>query len=377
MNQTATSSQSPIHDAGPRSGAPGVNPTTGAWGQPFRGAAIRIENLSHTYPATTQRGASSRRRGSRGAWASVSPSPPTRTQALEQVTLDVAQGEIFGVLGPNGSGKTTLFRVLATLLRPTQGSVQVFGHDALSDPQQVRRHLGVVFQMPSLDVKLTVWENLVHQGHLYGLSRGTLRNRITQWLDPLGLTESRDQRVETLSGGMRRRVELAKSLLHEPPLLLLDEPSTGLDVSARRELWTHLHRLREQRGVTIAVTTHLMDEADRCDRLAIFSQGRLIALDTPASLKARIGGDVITIEPASGVDVVAQLQEPITQRLGPWPDGGQPAVVDGKLRMEKPDGAAFVVAVTQACPGRIASISVGQPTLEDVFVQLTGQVFDR
>lgn len=313
--------------------------------------AISVENLTHTYPSKS-----------------------TSTQykpALNNLTLNIEPGQVFGILGPNGSGKTTLFRILSTLLRPTSGRVFVFGYDAQTQPDKVRQQLGVVFQMPSLDVKLTAKENLLYQGHLYGLSGGQLRSRIEQLLADTGLADKSDAYVETYSGGMRRRVELAKALLHTPPLLLLDEPSTGLDVGARRDLWQHLDQLRRDQGVTIVLTTHLMEEADRCDRLAIMADGRLAALDTPNNLKSRIGGDVITVEPAT--DETQEIQNDITQRFGPWEEGASPVTVDGRIHFEKADGPAFIATLAQALPGKINRITVGPPTLENVFMHLTGQ----
>ncbi len=215
-------------------------------------------------------------------------------KALSGLDFRVAEGEIFGFLGPNGGGKTTLFRILATLARPEAGSIQVFGTDLASQAREVRRRLGVVFQNPSLDLHLTVRENLLHQGHLYGLRGGELARRIDAGLERFGLAERTSQRALELSGGLRRRVELAKALLHEPRLLLLDEPSTGLDPGARRDLWGTLEALRAQ-GVTVLLTTHFMEEGDRCDRLALLDRGALVAEGSPAALKEEIGGDVITL----------------------------------------------------------------------------------
>ena len=341
------------------------NLTAQAW-------AIEIQSLSHVYPAPKKTTKHRQRQGT----ATREDHHPTPTgasgrRALDQVTFEVGQREIFGVLGPNGGGKTTLFRILSTLLCPSQGHVRIAGHDVITQPQLVRQQLGVVFQMPSLDIKLSAWENLQHQGHLYGLKGSDLQQRIGRLLETVGLSEQRNERVESFSGGMRRRVELAKALLHDPPLLLLDEPSTGLDVAARRDLWRHLKALCSDQGTTVVLTTHLMDEADRCDRLAILSEGQLVAIDTPGNLKARIGGDIITIETTS--EHTDGLCQDITTRFGPWPDGTGPTVIDGKLRLEKTDGAGFVATLTQAYSDKINSITVGRPTLEDVFMNLTGR----
>jgi ABC-2 type transport system ATP-binding protein len=215
--------------------------------------------------------------------------------ALRGIDFSVRAGEIFALLGPNGGGKTTLFRILSTLLRPTGGRARVLGHDVERDPHAIRESIGVVFQSPAVDRKLTVRENLVTQGHLYGLAGASLRKAIDGMLRTVGLGERADDRVETLSGGLVRRAEIAKGLLHHPPLLLLDEPSTGLDPAARSDLWDHLSQLRSRDGVTVLLTTHLMEEAERCDRLAILSDGSLVATGTPQELKSEIGGDVIVI----------------------------------------------------------------------------------
>jgi ABC-2 type transport system ATP-binding protein len=320
--------------------------------------AIDVRELSHTYPALKRRGR-----------VIASGDRP----ALDHVTFNVRQGEIFGILGPNGGGKTTLFRIVASMLRPTSGQVTVFGHDAIREPTLVRQQLGVVFQMPSLDVKLTARENLLHHGHLYGISGTSLDAGINDSLKRVGLHDHADDRVETFSGGMRRRVEIAKAVLHRPRLLLLDEPATGLDPAARREVWKHLRTLRDEFRVTIAMTTHLMDEADRCDRLAIISRGSLVAVDSPTSLKGRIGGDVLIIKPkADQPDAVESLRREIADRFSPWPDATAPVVIDGAIHLEKPDGPSFVAELAPHLGDRVRSITVGQPTLEDVFVHLTG-----
>ena len=216
--------------------------------------------------------------------------------ALDHLSFEVRAGEIFGLLGPNGSGKTTLFRILSTLMTPTGGRASIQGFDVARDPNKVRQQIGIVFQARSVDLKLTVAENLKHQGNLYGLSGAHLKSRIDDVLGRVGLLDRKGDFVETLSGGMQRRVELAKGLIHSPSILLLDEPSTGLDPGARRDLWQYLETLRDQEGVAILVTTHLMEEAEHCDRLAILNEGKLVALGSPFDLKSQIGGDVVLFE---------------------------------------------------------------------------------
>ncbi len=287
--------------------------------------------------------------------------------ALDNVSFTVRRGEIFGLLGPNGGGKTTLFRILSTLIAPAQGRVRLFDRDVTTDLVAVRRRIGVVFQSPSLDKKLTVLENLRHQGHLYNLRGPALQSRMEELLGQFGMAERAGDRVETLSGGQRRRVELAKGLLHKPELLLLDEPSTGLDPRVRSELGDYLEVLRSRDGVTILLTTHIMEEADRCDRLAILDQGKLVALNTPHALKEQIGGDVISVETKQP----EQLRDQIKARFGI-----EPVILNSSLRLERLRGHEFITDLVEAFPGRIDAISVGKPRLEDVFIHLTGHRFE-
>lgn len=286
--------------------------------------------------------------------------------ALNGISFGVRPAEIFGLLGPNGSGKTTLFRILTTLMVPTRGRALIAGFDPVRQPNEVRRRIGVVAQAQSVDVKLTAAENLMHQGHLYGLSGAALKQRITEMLERVALSDRAKELVETFSGGMQRRVELAKGLMHRPSVLLLDEPTTGLDPGARRDLWLYLDMLREQEGVTVLVTTHLMEEAERCQRLAILSKGELVGLGTPAELKSEIGGDVIQFE-AEHPDTLAAR---IRQRFGV-----NCTVDENILRLERAQGSRFAADVMEAFPGEIRSINVSRPTLEDVFIKRTGHRF--
>jgi ABC-2 type transport system ATP-binding protein len=286
--------------------------------------------------------------------------------ALKGISFDVAAGEIFGLLGPNGSGKTTLFRILSTLMLPTGGRALVAGFDATQQPDEVRRRIGVVFQSQSVDIKLTAAENLWHQGHLYGLRGAPLRARIREMLERVALADRAKDRVETFSGGMQRRVELAKGLMHRPSVLLLDEPTTGLDPGARRDLWLYLDELRAQEQVSIIVTTHLMEEAERCDRLAILNLGEIVGLGTPAELRSEIGGDVVMLEAADPASLAQRIEERFKIAA---------TVLDGRVRLEIQDGLRFVTALAEAFPGAIESVSISKPTLDDVFISRTGHRF--
>ena len=287
--------------------------------------------------------------------------------ALNGVSFDVRPAELFGLLGPNGSGKTTLFRILSTLMIPSAGRALIMGCDSVREPARLRRQIGVVFQAQSVDPKLTAYENLWHQGHLYGLRGAELRRRIEEILSRVGLADRARELVETFSGGMQRRIELAKGLLHHPGVLLLDEPTTGLDPGARRDLWQYLQILRDEERVSVLVTTHLMEEAERCDRLAIMNEGNLVALGTPAELKAEIGGDVILFQASH--DAFA-LAERIRARFH-----AHTTVIDDQVRMEREGAHRFVTEVVEAFPGEIRSLSVSQPALEDVFIRRTGHKF--
>ena len=286
--------------------------------------------------------------------------------ALKGVSFDVRPAELFGLLGPNGSGKTTLFRILSTLMVPTSGSATIAGLDAVRQPGALRRRIGVVFQAQSVDPKLTAYENLWHQGHLYGLRGTELKARINEILTRVGLLDRAGDLVETFSGGMQRRIELAKGLLHHPGVLLLDEPTTGLDPGARRDLWQYLAILRDQERVSVIVTTHLMEEAERCDRLAILNEGNLVALGTPEALTREIGGDVILLEARDPQSLAERIRNKFQVDA---------TVMDKHVRLEIENGHHFVPEVVEAFPGEIQSLSVSKPTLEDVFIHRTGHRF--
>lgn len=289
--------------------------------------------------------------------------------ALDHLSFSVAPAQIFGLLGPNGSGKTTLFRILSTLMVPSGGTATIRGFNVATEPAQVRQQTGIVFQARSLDIKLTVEENLRHAGHLYGLSGKNLRLRIEDVLQRVALTDRRKDYVETLSGGMQRRVELAKGLIHSPAVLLLDEPTTGLDPGVRLDLWQYLRMLRDEEGVTVLVTTHLMEEAEYCDRLAILSEGKLVALGSPEELKSTIGGDVVLFETES-----EQAAESLATRMTGRFEVA-PTVLGNTVRLERENGHRFLTAVLDAFPGEVRAVSVSRPRLEDVFIQRTGHRF--
>jgi ABC-2 type transport system ATP-binding protein len=286
--------------------------------------------------------------------------------ALNGVSFDVRHAELFGLLGPNGSGKTTMFRILSTLMVPSGGRAVILGHDAAKDPNSLRRQIGVVFQAQSIDVKLTAAENLMHQGHLYGLQGKALKARISEMLDRVGLSDRANEKVETFSGGMQRRLELAKGLLHHPSVLLLDEPTTGLDPGARIDLWRYLQILRDEEKVTVLVTTHLMEEAERCDRLAFLNEGKLVALGTPTDLKHEIGGDVIVLDAKNAESLAERIR--IRYHI-------DVKVVENQVRLERENGHRFITDVVEAFPGDIEAISVSKPSLEDVFIRRTGHRF--
>lgn len=303
-------------------------------------APIQVENVSHRY---------------------------RDHQALRDVTFRVEPGEIFALLGPNGGGKTTLFRILCTAMAPVSGRATVCGHDVVREPDAVRKRIGVVFQNPSLDAKLTVRENLVCQGHLYGLSGGTLNRRIAELLERFGLADRARDFVGSLSGGLARRVDLMRGLLHAPAVLLLDEPTTGLDPQARWEFWRYLDAVRRREGLTALLATHYMAEADRCDRVGIIDRGELVAVGSPEELKRRISGECLTVE----ADEPEQLAGAIGEKFSLRAD-----VIDGRIRIESDRAHQFIPELVEAFPETIRSVSFSKPTLEEVFIHQTGRRFE-
>ncbi len=282
---------------------------------------------------------------------------------LNGVSLDVREGEILGILGPNGSGKSTLLKVLTTSLLPSGGEALVAGESVVTRPNRVREHIGVVFQSFGLDKKLTVIENLESQGHLYALQGEILAERIASLLASFGLLERQNDLVGVLSGGLQRRVEIAKGVLHHPKVLFLDEPSTGLDPAARRDLWHFLEMCRTRERTTILLTTHLAEEAERCDRITIMDEGALVVSGTPDELKEEIGGDVIVVQSMN----VHALRKKILRLYK-----REARVVGNELLLEWQQGHRFIPTLVKSFPELISSVTIRKPTLEDVFVRKTG-----
>ena len=283
--------------------------------------------------------------------------------ALRDVTLQVEEGTLCGFLGPNGSGKTTLFRILTTLMPPSSGSAHLFGHHTARNADAVRSRLGAVFQDCALDENLTVRENLRFQGALYGLSGVRLAERIDELLDRFDVLNRADDTVKKLSGGLQRRVDLARGLLHRPRLLLLDEPTTGLDPMARRTFWESIDRLRRAEGTTLLVATHLMEEAERCDTVAILDEGSLVATGTPQELTSTLGEETIWLD----TDDPAALRDRIEAQFGL-----DAAVLDGMVHLAPDDAPQLLAALYEAFGDAIDSATVRTPTLDDVFMVRTG-----
>ncbi|HKX17277.1 MAG TPA: ATP-binding cassette domain-containing protein [bacterium] len=285
-------------------------------------------------------------------------------EAVRGVTFSVAAGEIFGFLGPNGAGKTTTIKMLATLLRPTSGRASLAGYDVTAHPGDVRRSMGIVFQDPSLDNRLSAEQNLRFHAMLYDVPSREVEPRIARVLAMVDLAERRRALVATYSGGMKRRLEIARGLLHQPRVLFLDEPTLGLDLQTRNHIWEYVVDLRRREGVTVFMTTHYIEESEHCDRIAIIDGGRIVALDTPDALRRQVGGDVITITSPDA----ASLAREIEGRFG----GGARAV-DGQVIVEREGGAEFVPRIAAAFPSLVTAVAVKRPTLDDVFLKLTGR----
>lgn len=285
-------------------------------------------------------------------------------EAVRGIDLSVMPGEIFGFLGPNGAGKSTTISMLCTLLRPTSGRAAVAGFDVAREPDEVRARIGLVFQDPAIDEQLTARENLEFHAFLYDVPRAIRRQRIHEVLEMVELVDRAASKVLTFSGGMKRRLEIARGILHSPEVLFLDEPTRGLDPQTRSHIWDYLRDLRRREGITIFMTTHYMDEAEFCDRIAIIDMGQIVALGTPDELKARVGGDVVTIATADNPASAAELASKF---------GLTPAIDSGTLRIEVSDGAVLIPRLVRDLSARVTAVTLRRPSLDDVFLKLTGR----
>lgn len=290
--------------------------------------------------------------------------------AVNDISFDVNQGEIFGFLGPNGAGKTTTINMLCTLLRPTSGGATVNGFDIASQQGDVRQSIGLIFQDPSLDEQLTGRENLRFHAMLYDVPSDVYKTRSAEVLSMVDLTDKADEKVQSFSGGMKRRLEIARGLLHHPQILFLDEPTIGLDPQTRLHIWEYLLKLRDQGNITMFMTTHNMAEAENCTRIAIMDNGKIVALDTPEALKSLVGGDIITVRTSNNEKAIEKLQSVhnIAARTGP----------EGQLIVETEHGDQFIPKMmttfaNSGDPIAVESVNLRRPTLEDVFIKITGR----
>ena len=284
--------------------------------------------------------------------------------AVDKVSFQVAEGEIFGFLGPNGAGKTTTINMLCTLLTPTGGRATVNGYDVLKERSEVRRSIGMVFQEPTLDEYLTAEQNLRFHAYAYKLPGEIREKRIDELLELVELSDRRKSKVRTFSGGMKRRLEIARGLLHSPRVLFLDEPTLGLDPQNRRHIWDHILALRQQHNLTIFLTTHYMDEAENSDRISIIDHGHIIALDTPDKLKDALGGDVVTLKAEDNEAAALELKEKYNL---------SPIIQNGTIAFSVSQGEKFLPQLMDSFQSRLLSIGVRRPTLDDVFLKLTGR----
>jgi ABC-2 type transport system ATP-binding protein len=285
-------------------------------------------------------------------------------EAVKDVSFAVAEDEVFGFLGPNGAGKTTTISMLCTLLRPSAGTATVNGFNIVEQRSDVRRSIGLVFQQTTLDDALTAEQNLRFHAYAYGVPADVRERRLRELLALVELSDRRGDRVRTFSGGMKRRLEIARGLLHHPRVLFLDEPTLGLDPQTRRRIWDYLAHLRMREGLTIFMTTHYMDEAEQCDRIAVIDHGEIVALDTPAGLKAAVGGDLITIDTPDREAAATELRDRF---------GLEPVVADGTISFQVEGGEAFLPDFVRTFGRPIDAIGLRRPTLDDAFLHLTGR----
>jgi ABC-2 type transport system ATP-binding protein len=305
---------------------------------------IAVEDLKKTYWPKTRKG--------------------VEVKALDGISFEIPPGEFFGLLGPNGAGKTTTIKMLCTLATPTGGVAFVAGHDVVAERDAVRRNIGLVFQDTTLDSYLTAEVNLRFHAELYGVPKHLIEGRIREVLEIVGLTDRRDGKVMTFSGGMMRRLEIARGLLHSPRVLFLDEPTVGLDPQTRSHIWTYVEELKKREDITIFLTTHYMDEAEHSDRIAIIDAGKIVVLDTPAALKASVGSDRVQIQTADDDAAIASLRDRF---------GVEAAVHEGMVTFHVESGEQFVPRLFADLGVPIGAVRVARPTLDDVFMTYTGR----
>lgn len=288
----------------------------------------------------------------------------SNVRAVKDVSFTVSEGEVFGFLGPNGAGKTTTINMLCTLVRPTSGSAILNGYDVITDKNAVRRSIGLVFQETTLDDHLTAEQNIMFHALAYGVSKKSRIQKTEELLVLLGLWDRRKDKITTYSGGMKRRLEIARGLVHLPKILFLDEPTLGLDPQTRNNIWEYILKLRDEQGLTIFLTTHYMDEAEHSDRIAVIDDGRIVATDSPQSLKSQIQGDLVVIKSAQLEPISAKLRDAFSLT---------PKIMDEAVTVQVPDGETFIPRFLRGYEGDIQSIGLSRPTLEDVFLNLTGR----
>ena len=290
--------------------------------------------------------------------------------AVDNISFEVKKGELFGLLGPNGAGKTTTINMLSTLLTPTSGHAKVCGYDIIKERDNVRRNIGIVFQEPALDNKLTGRENLEFHAMMYGMNKEERGKRIAEVLELVELSDKANVLVENYSGGMKRRLEIARGLIHKPKVLFLDEPTLGLDVQTRRHIWDYIKKLNEESNITIILTTHYMEEADYlCDRVAIIDHGKIIAMDTPKNLKDKLGGDIITFEIEEKVDEFMDVIGKLRFVKSVKKHNSKLTITVGQGEKRIPE----LISMAQKKSANVKSVSLHKPSLEDVFLHFTGK----
>ncbi|MDV2989989.1 MAG: ATP-binding cassette domain-containing protein [Dehalogenimonas sp.] len=287
-----------------------------------------------------------------------------KLEAVKDVSFTVGEGEIFGFLGPNGAGKTTTINILCTLLLPTSGNAKVNGYDVIMQTDDVRRSIGLVFQEPTLDDYLNAEQNLRFHAYAYGVPPAERETRIRELMEMVELWDRRKDQINTFSGGMKRRLEIARGLIHQPKVLFLDEPTIGLDPQTRRNIWDHIKRLQEQTGLTIFMTTHYMEEAENCDRIAIIDYGKIVALGTPEKLKDSVGGDLVTIKTADNNAAIAEIRQQF---------GIEAGLKDDNVVFSVQHGEQFLPEFVRQFTGSLLSVGIRRPTLDDVFLKHTGR----